>query len=146
MLHADDAGVVSQSPEQPKKMVGVVMVVCAAFGFILSDAKTKIMCSPTKGMPKATIIFSKEAAGQVQPNERVGYTSGGTSTTTPTCPSRSTGTYATHGAGSGSTTATIRPTEHPPRAKILMLKAEVLETKYSYVTRSPRACHYDTLR
>ena len=31
MLYADDAGVVSRSPEQLKKMMGVIVVVCAAF-------------------------------------------------------------------------------------------------------------------
>ena len=33
MLYADDAGVVSQSPEQLRKMVRVIVVVCAVFGF-----------------------------------------------------------------------------------------------------------------
>ena len=32
MLYADDAGVVSQSPEQLRKMMEVIVVVCAAFG------------------------------------------------------------------------------------------------------------------
>ena len=32
MLYADDAGVVSQSLEKLRKMVGVIVVVCAAFG------------------------------------------------------------------------------------------------------------------
>ena len=32
MLFADDAGVVSQSPEQLSKMIGVIVIVCAAFG------------------------------------------------------------------------------------------------------------------
>ena len=32
MLYADDAGVISQSPEQLRKMMGVIAVVCAAFG------------------------------------------------------------------------------------------------------------------
>ena len=32
MLYADDAGVISQSPEQPRKMMEVIVVVCAAFG------------------------------------------------------------------------------------------------------------------
>ena len=32
ILYADDAGVVSQSPEQPRKMMGVIVVVCAACG------------------------------------------------------------------------------------------------------------------
>ena len=42
---------------------------------------------------------------------------------------------------------TVRPTERSPRAQIRILKAEILETKlYGYVTRSPRACDYDTLR
>ena len=38
MLQADDAGVVSQSPEQLRKMMGVSVVVCAAFGLTVSEA------------------------------------------------------------------------------------------------------------
>ena len=89
MLYADDAGVVSRSPEQLRKMMGVIVV-------------TKIMCLHAKGVPESTAIFNVEAAGQVynQTNEFVYL--GGTSTTMPTCPSRSTGAYATHGAASGS--------------------------------------------
>ena len=40
--YADDAGVVSQSPEQLRKVVGVTIVVCAAFGLTVSEAKTEI--------------------------------------------------------------------------------------------------------
>ena len=65
MLYADDAGVVSQSPEQLRKMTGVIVIVCAAFGLTVSHAKTEIMCLSTKGMPESTAIFSVEAAGQV---------------------------------------------------------------------------------
>ena len=43
MFYADDAGVVSQSPEQLRKIMVVIVVVCAAFGLIISEAKTKIM-------------------------------------------------------------------------------------------------------
>ena len=43
MLYADDAGVVSQSPEQPRKMMGVIVVVCVAFGLTVLEAKTEIM-------------------------------------------------------------------------------------------------------
>ena len=73
MLYADDAGVVSQSPEQLRKMMEVIVVVCAAFGLIVSDAKTEIMCLRAKGMPEYTATFSVEAAGQVynQTNEFV---------------------------------------------------------------------------
>ena len=68
-----DAGVVSQSPEQLRKMMGVIVVVCAAFGLTVSEAKTEIMCLRAKGIPESTTIFSVEAAGQVynQTNEFV---------------------------------------------------------------------------
>ena len=63
MLYADDAGVVSQSPEQLRKMMGVIVVVCAPFGLTVSEAKTGIMCLCAKGMPESTATFSVEAAG-----------------------------------------------------------------------------------
>ena len=65
VLYADDAGVVSQSPEQLRKMIGVIGVVCAVFGLTLSEAKTEIMCLRAKGVPKSTAIFSVKAVGQV---------------------------------------------------------------------------------
>ena len=54
MLYADDAVVVSQSPEQLRKMMGVDVVVCAAFGLIVSEAKAERVCSRAKGMPEST--------------------------------------------------------------------------------------------
>ena len=73
MLYADDAGVVSQSPEQLRNMTGVIVVVYAVFGLTVSEVKTKIMCLRTKGMPESTATISVEAAGQVynQTNEFV---------------------------------------------------------------------------
>ena len=73
MLYADDVGIVLQSPEQLRKMVEVIVVLCAAFGLAVSEAKTEIMCLRAKGVPEATAIFSVEAAGQVynQTNEFV---------------------------------------------------------------------------
>ena len=73
MLYADDVGAVSQSPEQLRKMMGAIMVVCAAFDLTVSEAKTEIMCSRAKMMPESTTTFSVEAAGQVynQTNEFV---------------------------------------------------------------------------
>ena len=35
LLYADDAGVVSRSPEQLRKMMEVIVVVCAAFGLTI---------------------------------------------------------------------------------------------------------------
>ena len=73
MLYADDAGVVSQLPEQLRKMMGVIVVVCAAFGLTVSENKIEIMCLRAKGIPESTATFSEEAAGQVynQTNEFV---------------------------------------------------------------------------
>ena len=44
-------------------MVKVVLVVCAAFGLTISEAKTEIMCSRTKGMTESIAISSVEVAG-----------------------------------------------------------------------------------
>ena len=73
MLYAGDAGVVSQSPEQLRKMMEGIVVVCAAFGLTVSEAKTEIMCLRAKGVPESTATFTVEAAGQVynQTNEFV---------------------------------------------------------------------------
>ena len=70
MLYADDAGVVSQSPKQLRKIMGVI---CAAFSLTVLKAKAEIMCLGRKRMPESTVIFSVEAAGQVynQTNEFV---------------------------------------------------------------------------
>ena len=65
MLYADDAGIVSQSPEQLRKMMGIIVVVCAAFGLAVLEAKTEIMCLRTKWVLESIAIFSIEAAGQV---------------------------------------------------------------------------------
>ena len=84
MLYADDAGVVSQSPEQLKKIMGVIAEVRGAFGLTVSEAKTEIMCLRAKGMPESTAIFSVVAAGEVyDKTHEFGYL-GGTSTTMPT--------------------------------------------------------------
>ena len=73
MLYADDAGVVSRSPEQLRKMIGMIVVVCAAFGLTVSEAKTEIMCLRAKAMPESTATLGVEAADQVynQTNELV---------------------------------------------------------------------------
>ena len=63
MLYADDASIVSRSPEGLEKMRTVIVTACAAFGLTVSEAKTDIMCLQTKGgghMP-----FTVSAAGQV---------------------------------------------------------------------------------
>ena len=49
--YADDAGVVLQPPEQLRKMMRAIVVVCAAFGLTVSEAKTEIICLHAKGVP-----------------------------------------------------------------------------------------------
>ena len=70
MQYADDAGVVSKSPEQLRKMMDAIVTVCAAFGLTVLDAKTEIMCLRTRGMSNVTAIFSVEAAGQLYKQTR----------------------------------------------------------------------------
>ena len=103
MLYADDAGVVSQSSEQLREMMGVIVVVCAAFGFTVSEAKTEIIYLRAKGMPESTAIFIVKQRARCTTRRTSLNTSGVTSTTMSTCPSRSTRAYATHSAASGNT-------------------------------------------
>ena len=73
MLYTDDAGDVTQSSEQSRKMMRVIVVVCTAFGLTVSKIKTDITCLRTKAMPDSTATLSVEVAGQVynQTNEFV---------------------------------------------------------------------------
>ena len=148
MPYADDAGIVSQPPEPPRKMMGVIVVVYAVFGLTVSEAKTEIMCLRAKGMQEFTATFSVEAVGQVcdQTNEFVCL-----------------GGNVNHNADLSievdrrvrnawfsfrkyTLELYDRPSA-PLELKIRMLGAEALETMlYDCVTWSPRACHYDTLR
>ena len=97
--------------------MGVIVVVCAAFDLIVSEAKTEIVCLSTKGMPEALTTFSVEAAGNVYNETNEFAYLGRTSTTTPTCSPRLTGAHVTHGADSGVHPLSIRPTERSPRAQ-----------------------------
>ena len=148
MLYADDAGVVSRSPEQLKKMMEVVVVVYAAFGLTVSEAKTEIMCLRAKGMPGSAATFSVETAGQVynQTKEFL-YLWGNAnhnadlSIEVDRCIRNAWCSFRKY------TPELYDRPSAPLELKIRMLRADVLETMlYGCVTWSPRACHYDTLR
>ena len=64
ILYADNAEVVSHFPEQQRKMVGVIVIVCAVFGLTVQEANIEIMCLHTKKMPKPFAVY-------LQLNERV---------------------------------------------------------------------------
>ena len=123
------------------------MVVCAAFGLTVSEAKTKIMCLNAKGMLESTATFSIEAADEVYSQTNVLIYLGGN--------------VDHNGDLSIGVNRRIRNAwcrfqkytlelhdqpSAPLELKIRMLRAQVLETMlYGCVTWSPRACHYDTL-
>ena len=73
MLYIDDIGVVSQLPKHMRKVMGMIVVVCAAFVVTVSESKIEIMRLHMKRIPEVNAIFSVEAAGQVynQTNEFV---------------------------------------------------------------------------
>ena len=50
MLYADDAGIVSRSPESLEKMMSVIVRVAGLCGLTVSEPKTEIMCLLPKGM------------------------------------------------------------------------------------------------
>ena len=147
MLYADDAGVVSQSPEQVRKMMEVIVVVCAACGLTVSETKTEIMCLRAKGMPESTATFSIEAAGQVynQTNEFVSFGGNVNHNANLSIEVDRRIRYAWCSFREYTLELYDRPSA-PLGLKNRMLRAEVLETMlYGCATWSPRACHYDTL-
>ena len=144
MLYADDAGVVSRSSEQLRKMMEVIVVVCAAFGLTVSEAKTEIMCLREGDAGVHRHIKRRGSGPGIRPDERVCIPRG----------KRQPQRRPVHRGRPAHTPRmvqlpevqprTVRPTERSPRAR--MLRAEVLETMlHGCVTRSPHACHYDTL-
>ena len=127
--------------------MGVIVVVCAAFGLTVSEAKTEIMCLRARGMPESTATFSVEAGGQVynQTNVFV-YLVGNVY--------QNADLYIevdrrVRNAWCSFRKYTLELYDRPSaplELKLRMLRAEVLEKMlYGCVTWSPRAGHYDTL-
>ena len=147
MLYADDAGVVSQSPEQLRKIVRVIMVVCAAFSFTVSGSIAEIMCLRAKGMPKSTAIFSVEAAGQLynQTNEFANLEGDINHNADLSIEVDRRIRNAWCSFRKYTLKLYDRPSA-PLELKLRMLRDEVIETiLYGCVIWNPRACHYDTL-
>ena len=128
--------------------MGVIVVVCAAFGLTVSEAKIEIMCSRAKGMPESATVFSVEAVGQMynQTNDFVFL--GGDDIHSADLPIEVDRRIRNAWCSFPKYTLELygRPSA-PLELEIRMLRAEVLKTVlYGCVTWSPRACHYDTLR
>ena len=71
MLYADEAEVVLQSPEQLSKMMGVIVVVCAAVGLTVSEAKTDNVCTREGDAGVHRHIQRRGSEPGVQPDEHV---------------------------------------------------------------------------
>ena len=128
--------------------MGVVVVVCAAFGLTVSKHKTGIMCLRAKGMPESTAIFSIEAAAQVY-NQTNGFVYLGVNIN-PNADLSIEVDRRIRNAWCSFRKYTLEPYDRssaPLELKIRMLRAEVLEAMLcGCIAWSPRACHYDTLR
>ena len=124
------------------------MVVCAAFGLTVSEAKTEIMRLRTKGVPESTTTFNIEAAGQVcnQTNEFVNL--GGNTNHNAELPIEI--NLRIRNAWCSFRKNTLKQYDRPSvplELRTRMLRAEVLETMlYGSVMWSPRARHYVALR
>ena len=132
--------------------MGVIVVVCVAFGLTLSAAKTEIVCCSTKRMLEETTIFSVDATGQMyhQTNEFVnmGEPQPQQHRRSPSLSIEVDRPIRNAWCSFQKYTLELydRPSA-PLELKFRMLIAGVLETTlYGYVTWSTRACHYDTLR
>ena len=62
MLYADDACIVSRSPQGLVKMMEVIVEVCRPFALTVSAKKTETVCMPPPRTPRT--IVQIEAAGQ----------------------------------------------------------------------------------
>ena len=128
--------------------MGLIVVVCAAFGLTVSEVKTEIMWLRAKGMPESTIIFSVEAACQVYNQTHKFVYLGGNVNHSANLSIEIDRRIRNAWCSFRKYTLELydRPSA-PLELKIRMLRAEVLETMLcGCVTWSPRACHYNTLR
>ena len=63
MLYADDACIVSRSPQGLAKMMEVIVEICRAFALTVSAKKTETMCMPPPRTPRTMVRI--EAAGKI---------------------------------------------------------------------------------
>ena len=81
MLYADDACIVSRSPQGLAKMMEVIVEFCRAFALTVSAKKTETMCMPPPRTPRTMVRI--EAAGQIYKQVQSFTYLGGAVTETP---------------------------------------------------------------
>ena len=81
MLYADDACIVSRSPQGLAKMMEVIVEVCRAFALTVWAKKMKTMCKPPQRTPRTMVRV--EAVGQIYKQVQSFTYLGGAVTETP---------------------------------------------------------------
>ena len=122
--------------------MGVIVVVCAAFGLTVSEAKTEMICLRAKVMPESTATFSVEAMGQVYNHTNEFVHLGGNVNHNADLSIEV--NRRIHNAWCSFRKYALEMYDRPSaplELKLRMLRAEVFETTlYGCVTWSPRAC------
>ena len=120
MLYADDACIVSRSPQGVAKMMEVIVEVCRAFALTVSAKKTATMCMPPPRTPRTMVQI--EAAGQTYKQVQSFTYLGGAVTEVPDIPLKSPDGPAHDGCASGGTygsSTTNRKSRSPSRPEWL---------------------------
>ena len=146
MLYADDACIVSRSPQGLAKMMEVIVEVCRAFALTVSAKKTKTMCMPSQRTPRTMARI--EAAGQIYKQVQSFTYLGGAVTETP---DMSVEIARRTRACWMRIRRYSRELYSQPKVvlslKTRMVKAEAIEAPlYGYSTWTPRQEHYAKLR
>ena len=81
MLYADDARIVSRSPQGLAKMMEFIVEVCRAFAPTVSAKKTEAMCTPPTRKPRMMVLV--KTAGQIHKQVQSFTCLGGAVTETP---------------------------------------------------------------
>ncbi|CAB1116625.1 unnamed protein product [Ectocarpus sp. CCAP 1310/34] len=145
MLYADDAAIVSRSPESLEKMMSVIVRVAGPFGLMVSEPKTEIMCMLPKGIEEHP--FTVSAAGQTyKQTDRfvyLGRTISADGKADREITSRSCRAWKCYRRNSASMYDRRRAHR---QLKIRLLQADVVETLlYGCASLSPTAEHYTKL-
>ena len=145
MLYADDACIVSRSPEGLAEMMEVIVEVCQAFTLTVSAKKTETMCMPPPRTPRT--MMQIEAAGQTYKQVQSFTCPGGAVTEVPGMSVET--DRRTHACWMRIRRYLREIYDQPkvaPSLKTRMVKAEAIEALlYRYCTWTLRREHYAKL-
>ena len=146
MLYADNACIISRSPQELAKMMEVIVEVCRAFALTVSAKRMETMCMAPPRTPRTMVRI--EAAGQIYKQVQSFTYLGGAVTETPDMSveiaRRTRACWMRIGRHSRELYGQPKVT---PSLKTRMVKAEAIEALlYGYSTWTLRQEHYAKLR